>query len=66
MTPLQYHVSSSTTSKLHASTEKNYSAEWIDLLSKDSYESSIPLSGQIDPPRSGAESFSTPNNEKIL
>ena len=66
MTPLQYHVSSSTTSKLHASTEKNYSAEWIDLQSKESYESSIPLPGQIDPPRSGAVSFSTPNNDKLF
>jgi len=59
--------SSRSSSKLHG-TKKTYSAEWIDLLSPESYpsQSSIPLPGKIDPPRSGAVSFSNPGNDKLF
>lgn len=63
MTPLS---TSTTTTKLH-STNKSYSAEWIDLLSHESYSTpSTTLPKKIDPPRSGAVSFSTPSNDKLF
>mmetsp|Transcript_14410 Transcript_14410/g.31233 ORF Transcript_14410/g.31233 Transcript_14410/m.31233 type:complete len:512 (-) Transcript_14410:277-1812(-) len=59
-------TSSTATTKLH-STNKSYSAEWIDLLSHEAYSSpSTTLPMKIDPPRSGAVSFSTPSNDKIF
>ncbi|KAL7523179.1 hypothetical protein ACHAXR_000054, partial [Thalassiosira sp. AJA248-18] len=53
--------------KLHSTKKKNYSAEWVDLLGESTYTSpSISLPKAIDPPRSGAVSFSTPSNDKLF
>ena len=60
-----HHQSVSSSSKLYT---KNYSAEWIDLQSKDSYAASpsiVPLPNRIEPPRSGAVSVSTKNDKLI-
>jgi len=59
-----HHQSVTSSSKLYT---KNYSAEWIDLQSKDSYAASpsIPLPNNIEPSRSGAVSVSTKNDKLI-
>jgi len=58
-----HHQSVTSSSKLYT---KSYSAEWIDLQSKDSYASpSMPLPNKIQPPRSGAVSVSTKNDKLI-
>ncbi|KAL9191393.1 hypothetical protein ACHAXT_001099 [Thalassiosira profunda] len=55
---MTHHVSSSRV--------QSHSAEWIDLLSPASYSSATFLPGTIDPPRSGAVSFSSPDDTKLF
>ena len=68
MIPTPLPSATSTSSMQLQSAKKNYSAEWIDLLSPKSYSSTSSISspGVIEPPRSGAVSFSTPNNDKLF
>ena len=56
----------SSTNAMTPTSTKLHSAEWVDLSSVESYLSKSQLPGKMDPPRSGAVSFSTPNNEKLF
>ncbi len=60
-----------TTTKPFMVNNQAYSAEWIDLLSPNSYYStastpSVSLPGRIYPPRSGGVSFTTPDHSKLF
>ena len=67
MTPIRATATTARTTSSLTMTKREYSAEWIDLLSPGSYSSSSPkLPSRIDPPRSGGVAFATPDNSRVF